>query len=36
MEATAIYQQRGGTFRTAPDPKKLVDGDAIYILDPGD
>lgn len=36
LAETLHCQQRGGTFRTPPDPKKLVDGDSIYILDTGD
>jgi hypothetical protein len=36
LAETHHYQQRGGAFKTQPDPKKLVDGDAIYIIDPGE
>src|SRR5262245_26450983 len=31
---THHYQQRGGSFRTEPDPKQLVLGNELYILEP--
>jgi hypothetical protein len=34
---THHYQQRGiGGFRTDPDPKKILDGDTLYVLAPDD
>ena len=29
------YRQLNGSYRAEPDPKQLVVGDALYVLDPG-